>query len=278
MSSNYLAPTASELEREWGLLLAGEWHTDVVAGEYAPIIRRFGLGEAAQRETVLARFGLVPSSAKSPKAPATTVNARSETAATRSSFKAAFAAKQWCIIPAQSLYVPAVRQRSEASGALAHSSCRPLAAEHRRPVGPLGRRRRPRGHQLRHADHQLRPAPAPRPLPPARPTTRARPPRSAPPCCWPRKTSTSGSTPRRAGRRSTSAPSARTTSTPSRRLRRAAGPRALTPLDTTHLRALTGARRASPRLALRACALSCRGRTGRAAPRGTGPRRGRSVL
>jgi putative SOS response-associated peptidase YedK len=106
MSSNYLAPTPSELEREWGLLLAGEWQTDVVAGEYAPIIRRFGLGEAAQREVVLARFGLLPASAKSEKAPATTVNARSETAATRSSFKGAFAARQWCIIPAQSLYVP----------------------------------------------------------------------------------------------------------------------------------------------------------------------------
>ena len=106
MSSNYLAPTASELEREWGLLLPGEWQTDVVAGEYAPIIRRFGLGDAAQREVVLARFGLLPSSAKSEKAPGSTVNARSETAATRSSFKSAFAARQWCIIPAQSLYVP----------------------------------------------------------------------------------------------------------------------------------------------------------------------------
>jgi putative SOS response-associated peptidase YedK len=106
MSSNYLAPTASELERDWGLLLPGEWQNDVVAGEYAPIIRRFGLGEAAQREAVLARFGLLPSSSKTLKAPGTTVNARSETAATRSSFKSAFAAKQWCIIPAQSLYVP----------------------------------------------------------------------------------------------------------------------------------------------------------------------------
>ena len=45
-------------------------------------------------------------SAKSEKPPGTTVNARSETAATRSSFKSAFAARQWCIIPAQSLYVP----------------------------------------------------------------------------------------------------------------------------------------------------------------------------
>jgi putative SOS response-associated peptidase YedK len=106
MSSNYLAPTASELEREWGLTLPDEWNTDMVAGEFAPIIRRYGEGAAAQREAVLARFGLLPSTAKSEKAPGSTVNARSETAATRSSFKAAYAQRQWCIIPAQSLYVP----------------------------------------------------------------------------------------------------------------------------------------------------------------------------
>ena len=106
MSSNYLAPTASELEREWGPPLAEDWNTDVGAGEFAPIIRRFGLGAAAQREAVLARFGLLPSTAKSEKAPGPTVNARSETAATRPSFRAAYAQRQWCIIPAQALYVP----------------------------------------------------------------------------------------------------------------------------------------------------------------------------
>jgi putative SOS response-associated peptidase YedK len=106
MSSNFLAPTSSELERDWGLVLDDEWSTDVAGGDYAPIIRRYGVGAAAQREAVLARFGLIPASAKSARAPGATVNARSETAATRSVFKAAYAQRQWCIVPAQCLYVP----------------------------------------------------------------------------------------------------------------------------------------------------------------------------
>lgn len=106
MSSNYLAPTSSELEREWGLTIDDDWACDIVGGDYAPIIRRFGIGAAAQKEAVLARFGLLPASAKAEKPPASTVNARAESAATRSSFKVAWAQRQWCIIPAQCLYVP----------------------------------------------------------------------------------------------------------------------------------------------------------------------------
>jgi putative SOS response-associated peptidase YedK len=106
MSSNFLAPTASELERDWGLVLDEDWSVDVGRGELAPIIRRFGLGAAAQRQAVVARFGMIPSTAKSARSSASTVNARTETAATRSSFKAAYAQRQWCIVPAQCLYVP----------------------------------------------------------------------------------------------------------------------------------------------------------------------------
>jgi putative SOS response-associated peptidase YedK len=106
MSSNYMAPTASELERDWGLVLDEDWQTDVAGGDHAPIVRRFGVGAAAQREAVLARFGLIPASAKAVRAPGSTVNARSETAATRSNFKHAYANRQWCIVPAQCIYVP----------------------------------------------------------------------------------------------------------------------------------------------------------------------------
>lgn len=106
MTSNYLAPTSSELEREWGLMIDDDWATDIVGGDFAPIIRRFGVGEAAQKEVLMARFGLLPASAKAEKAGSSSVNARSETAATRSTFKTAFAQRQWCIIPAQCLYLP----------------------------------------------------------------------------------------------------------------------------------------------------------------------------
>lgn len=106
MSSNFLAPTSSELERDWGLMIDDDWSTDIVPGDYAPIVRRFGVGAAAQKEAVVARFGLLPAAGKAGRSPASTVNARSETAATRSAFKAAYQARQWCIIPAQCLYVP----------------------------------------------------------------------------------------------------------------------------------------------------------------------------
>ncbi len=106
MATNFLAPTPAELEREWGQTLSDDWNTDVVAGDFAPIIRRFGVGEAAQREVVLARFGLQQASAKAIRPPASTVNARTETAAMRSAFKGAWAGRQWCIVPAQCFYVP----------------------------------------------------------------------------------------------------------------------------------------------------------------------------
>lgn len=106
MVTNFLAPTAAELEREWGIGLDADWHPDVVGGDPAPIIRRFGVGAAAQREVLLARFGLLPASAKSERPAGSTVNARSETASTRSAVKTAYAERQWCIIPALSLYVP----------------------------------------------------------------------------------------------------------------------------------------------------------------------------
>jgi putative SOS response-associated peptidase YedK len=106
MSTNYLAPTAAELEREWGLTVADDWQTDIGPGDYAPIIRRYGVGAAAQRETVLARFGLQAAGAKAARPPSSTVNARSETAATRSSYKGAWVERQWCIVPAQCFYEP----------------------------------------------------------------------------------------------------------------------------------------------------------------------------
>jgi putative SOS response-associated peptidase YedK len=106
MCSNFLAPTSSEIERDWGIALDADWSPDVAGGDFAPIIRRFGVGAAAQREAVLARFGLIPAGAKAARSPGATVNARSETASTRSAFKSAFANRQWCIVPAQCLYVP----------------------------------------------------------------------------------------------------------------------------------------------------------------------------
>ena len=115
MSTNYLAPTPAELEREWGQTLAEDWPTDIVAGDHAPIIRRYGVGAAAQREVCLARFGLLQSSAKSMRTPGSTVNSRTETAASRTASKGAWAGRQWCIVPAQCFYVPYYGEGSKRS-------------------------------------------------------------------------------------------------------------------------------------------------------------------
>lgn len=106
MCTNFLAPRSDQLERDWGVTVDGDWPTDVHPGDHVPIIRRWGIGEVAQREGVLARFGLLPASAKVEKPAGSSVNAKTETAATRSNFKGAFLAKQWCIVPAHAIYVP----------------------------------------------------------------------------------------------------------------------------------------------------------------------------
>ena len=106
MCTNFLAPIPDQLERDWGVSVDGDWPTDVHPGDHVPVIRRYGVGDAAQREVVLARFGLLPASAKVEKPAGSTVNAKTESAATRSAFKGAFLNRQWCIVPAHAFYVP----------------------------------------------------------------------------------------------------------------------------------------------------------------------------
>jgi hypothetical protein len=141
MSSNFLAPTSSELERDWGIVLNDEWATDVVGGDYAPIIRRFGLGAAAQREAVLARFGLIPSTAKTARSPGLhgqrPVRDRGDAIGVQERVRPAPVVHHPRAVPLRA----ALRRRLEARRALAHPPRRPLAAQHRRPLGPLGRRR-----------------------------------------------------------------------------------------------------------------------------------------
>ena len=140
--------------------------------------------------------------------------------------------RQWCIIPAQCLYVPLLRRRPQAPERWrirrVDRSPLSIAGLWDRWVGD--RAARSISFAMLTINCDLHPLLTRFHRPP---TTRARPPRSARPCCSPRKTSTRGSTPRPAARRSTSARSARTTSTPSRRRRRPAATTALTPLDTT---------------------------------------------
>lgn len=108
MCNQYAAPTQRQLlSAKWRVQPpTGEWPTDVFPGYLGPIIRRPREGELGEREAVLARFGLLPWFAKSEKLSFSTMNARSETAATAASYKGPVKNRQFCIIPAVRFYEP----------------------------------------------------------------------------------------------------------------------------------------------------------------------------
>ena len=85
--------------------MQGEWNwkPDVFPGYEAPVIR---MSEDGRRQCVMARFGLVLWWAKNEKVGWSTMNARSETAAVKPAFKAPFAPRRWCIVPAWEILEP----------------------------------------------------------------------------------------------------------------------------------------------------------------------------
>ena len=83
---------------------ADEWREDVYRDYMAPIVRR---GADGGREACQATFGMVPHAC----IPAhvrdyDTMNARTETIATKRSFSAAWKGCQFALIPAQAVYEP----------------------------------------------------------------------------------------------------------------------------------------------------------------------------
>jgi putative SOS response-associated peptidase YedK len=117
MCNNYRALKEAEaLRRKYGVeWRGGDFNPEVYPGMSAPIIRRAtpgpargedADGEPVRRESVLARFGLLPWFAKTEKIAFSTANARQETAATAASYKGPFARRQFCIIPAERFYEP----------------------------------------------------------------------------------------------------------------------------------------------------------------------------
>ena len=105
MCNNYRSPSAIDLERGWHVEARADWHwkSDVYPGYSAPIIRR---AENGGRGCFMARFGLIPWWSKSEKVGWSTMNARSETAALKPAFKAPFERRQWCIVPAWTIFEP----------------------------------------------------------------------------------------------------------------------------------------------------------------------------
>lgn len=105
MCSNYTPTKRESLAQHFGVEPpADDWKEEAYPGYLAPIIRRANDG-SGDVESVAACFGLVPHWAEM-KLSRHTYNARSETAASKPSFRHAWAKQQRCIVPAESIFEP----------------------------------------------------------------------------------------------------------------------------------------------------------------------------
>ena len=107
MCANYLPATPAQLLEHFGVAPPdSDYKSEAFPGYLAPMIRKpradAGVGE---RSAALAMFGMVPHWADI-KLARQTYNARTETVATKPSFRSAFKHGQFCIIPAATIFEP----------------------------------------------------------------------------------------------------------------------------------------------------------------------------
>lgn len=127
MCSNYIPATPVQLRGFFKVPApAQEYRPEVYPCYQAPIIRKpdanAGIGE---RSCVLAMFGIVPYWADI-KLARQTYNARTETVATKSSFRSAYRHGHFCIVPAASIFEPAYGSGKAEREEIANASGEPL--------------------------------------------------------------------------------------------------------------------------------------------------------
>lgn len=103
MCSNYRPPSPRDIEAYFSAPSPGIFKLEMYPAYVGPMIRRSQNGNGL--ECVLGNFGLMPHWAK-PSLARSTYNARSETVATKASFRSAWRNSQHCIIPAAWIYEP----------------------------------------------------------------------------------------------------------------------------------------------------------------------------
>lgn len=111
MCSHYEAPASQQLLDAFGVSPEGPTQTELWPGYMGPFIRLPIASDphdeaAPEFEALAGIFGLLPFWAKDTKLARNTYNARSETAATKPSFRAAWKEAKHCIIPAVAIYEP----------------------------------------------------------------------------------------------------------------------------------------------------------------------------
>ncbi len=125
MCSNYTPSSRASLVRHFGVEApADDWKAETYPGYLAPIIR-LADDNSGQTESVAACFGMVPHWADL-KLSRHTYNARSETAASKPSFRHAMAKRQWCIVPAESLFEPNYESGTAVRWRIARNDSEPM--------------------------------------------------------------------------------------------------------------------------------------------------------
>lgn len=111
MCSHYEAPGIDALLEAYGVAPEGPLAYDLWPGYTGPFIRPATETDphdeaAPSLEALTGTFGLLPAWAKDEKLARRTYNARSETVATKPSYRAAWRQARHCIIPAAAIYEP----------------------------------------------------------------------------------------------------------------------------------------------------------------------------
>ena len=104
MCSRYEAPTAAQMLDLFGVAPKEPTKTELWPGYRGPFIRSAPSGDGLEAHACV--FGLLPFWSKDAKLARNTFNARSETVATKPSFRDAWKHSRHCIIPATAIYEP----------------------------------------------------------------------------------------------------------------------------------------------------------------------------
>ena len=129
MCANYTPSRLDAISQHHGLERAlFDFPAEAFPGYLAPIVRAARQSHQSHGpiECVPAMFGMVPHWAD-PKLARQTYNARTETVATKPSFRNAWQRKQFCIIPAEHFYEPSYDTGKPVRWRIAHASQQPLA-------------------------------------------------------------------------------------------------------------------------------------------------------
>lgn len=125
MCSNYTPPKPERFRENFGADYPhAEFKPEAYPGYLAPIVRLAEDG-SDEREAVAACFGMVPPWAEL-KLARHTYNARTETVASKPSFRTAFKKRQFCIIPADAFFEPCYETGKAVRWQISHAEGKPL--------------------------------------------------------------------------------------------------------------------------------------------------------